>query len=72
MKCLKTYFLPSAEENIIMEVPKKIQIYKFSATLAYNGISMIIFFRAPAIECIFSTLFHEIFNSPGVAVPVLQ
>ena len=40
----------SATENIIMEVPQKIQFFTFSATLAYNGISIIIFFKAPALE----------------------
>ena len=43
----------SATENIIMEVPQKIQFFTFSATIAYNGISIIIFFKAPALECIF-------------------
>ena len=32
-------------ENIIKEVPQKIPIYTFSATLAHNGISIIIIFR---------------------------
>ena len=39
------YRIQSAEENIIMEVPQKIQIYTFSATLGNNGISIIIFNR---------------------------
>ena len=48
------YRIPSAKENITMEVPQKIQIYTFSATLGRNGISIIIFLMAPALECIFS------------------
>ena len=43
------YRIPSAQENITMEVPQKIQIYTFSATLGH----IIIFFKAPALECIF-------------------
>ena len=39
------YRIPSAEENIIMEVPQKIPIYACSATLDHNGISIIIFLR---------------------------
>ena len=45
--------MSSATENIMMKVPQKIPIYTFSATLAYNGIFIIIFVRAPALECIF-------------------
>ena len=47
------YCIPSATENILMEVPQKIRIYTFSVTLAYNGISITIFVTAPALECIF-------------------
>ena len=39
--------------NIIMEVPQKILIYTFSVALSYNGISIIIFLKAPDLECIF-------------------
>ena len=42
-----------ARENIIMEVPKKNTDLKFSATLAYNGNFIKVFFKAPALECIF-------------------
>ena len=48
------YRIPSAKENIIMAMPQKIPIYTFSATLGHNGISIIIFFKAPALECIVS------------------
>ena len=48
------YCIPSAAENIIMEMPQKIRIYTFSAALGHNGISIIIFSSAPALECIFS------------------
>ena len=41
------YRIPSAEENIAMEVPQKIGIYTFSATVGDNGISIMIFFKAP-------------------------
>ena len=58
------YRIPSAEENIIMEVPQKILIYTFSATLGHIGSSNIIFFKAPALECIFSyTLSNQIFSA---------
>ena len=36
-----------------MEVSPKIPIYTFLATLAYNGISIIAFLKAPDLECIF-------------------
>ena len=42
------------QKNIIMKVPHKIPIYIFSATLGQNDISNIIFFKAPALACIFS------------------
>ena len=48
------YHIPSAKENIIMEVPQKIPIHTFSATLGHNGIFVIIFFKALTLECIFS------------------
>ena len=44
-------FNSSATENIRMEVPKK--IVTFSATLVYNENFIIIFFKAPDLECIF-------------------
>ena len=47
------FCISSATENILMEVPHKILILSFSATLAYNGNPIIIFFKAPALECIF-------------------
>ena len=37
------YHIPSAEENIMMEMPQKISIYTLSAALGHNGISIIIF-----------------------------
>ena len=46
------FCIPSAEENIIIEMPQKIQIKTFSAALDHNGISTIIFSSAPALECI--------------------
>ena len=57
------YCIPSAEENIIMVVPQKILIYTFFATLGHNGISIIIFFKPLALECIFSgTSSSDIFS----------
>ena len=47
------YCISSATENIIMEVPQKISKSAFSATLAYNGIDILIFFKVPALKCIF-------------------
>ena len=49
----KIYCISCATENIIMEVPQKISIYAFSVALAYNGISILIFLKAPDIKCIF-------------------
>ena len=49
----KMYCISSATKNAIMEVSPKIPIYTFLATLAYNGISIIAFLKAPASECIF-------------------
>ena len=40
---MKIYCISSVTENIAMEVPQKIPVYTFSVTLAYNGISIIIF-----------------------------
>ena len=48
------FCISSATEYIIMEVPKNIPIYTYSGTLAYNGISIIIYLKTPALECIFS------------------
>ena len=45
IKCIS-----SATENIIIEVPQKILISAFSATLALNGISIEIFFMGPALQ----------------------
>ena len=50
---MKIYCISSATENIVMEVPEKISIYTFSVALAYNEISIIIFLKAPDLECIF-------------------
>ena len=47
------YCISSATENIIMEVPQKIPFYTFSTTLVFNGIFIIVFFKASALECIF-------------------
>ena len=41
----RTRFISSATENIIVEVPQKMQISACSVTLACNGISIIIFTR---------------------------
>ena len=48
------YHMPNAKKNIIMKVPHKIPIYTFYVTLGQNDISNVIFFKAPALECIFS------------------
>ena len=53
------YCISSATENNIMEVPQKIPISAFSATLAYNGISITIFFKAPALVHIFYDTWSE-------------
>ena len=37
------YTILGAAENIIIEVPQKIPMYAFSATLAFNGIYIIIY-----------------------------
>ena len=47
------YRISSTTENILLEVPQKIPISTFSATNAYNVISIIIFLKAPALKCIF-------------------
>ena len=39
------YRIPSAKENIIIEVPQKIPIKTFSATLGHNVIFIMIFLR---------------------------
>ena len=46
-----TFCISIATENIIMEVPQKILIKTFSATLAYNGISITIFLRQKSQLC---------------------
>ena len=48
------YCISSVIEYIIMEVSQNIPIYSYSVTLAYNGISIIIYLKTPALECIFS------------------
>ena len=46
-----------------MEVPHKILIQTISVTLAYDGISITIFFKAPALECIlYDTWSSDIFQ----------
>ena len=56
------FCISSDTENIIMEVPQKILIWTFFATLAYNGNCIIVFFKAPALECTFyDTLSSDIF-----------
>ena len=45
------YCISSATEYIILEVSQNIPIYKYSVTLAYNGISLIIYLKTPALEC---------------------
>ena len=47
------YCILSDEENIIMEMQQKIQIYTCSAALDHDGISIITFSFAPALESIF-------------------
>ena len=39
------FSIPSAKDNIIMEVPQKILIYTFSATPAVSGIYLMDLFR---------------------------
>ena len=48
------YCISSVIEYIIMAVSQNIPIYSYSVTLAYNGISIIIYLKTPALECIFS------------------
>ena len=43
------FSIPSAKENIIIEVLQNILIYTFSATFPYNGIPVIILFKAPSM-----------------------
>ena len=56
------YRIPSAEENIIMEMPqKKTNLHIFCGTwpkwyFHYN------IFKAPDLECIWSALGHNIFS----------
>ena len=50
---MKIYCISSATENILMEVSLKIPNFLFSVALAYNGISIIIFLKAPDLECNF-------------------
>ena len=65
------HHIPSTEENITMIVPQKITIYAFSATLGHNGIFIIIFFKPPSLECIFSTtwslyILSSFYECPGI------
>ena len=62
------YCISSVTDNIKMEVPHKILIYTFSATLAYNGISITIVFKAPALECIFCNIGLQVFSE---VIPLL-
>ena len=48
----KIYCISSATENIEMEVSLKMPIF-FLFSLTYNGISIIIFSKAPDLKCIF-------------------
>ena len=57
---MKIYCVSSATENIMMEVSLKLPNFRFSVALAYNGISIIIFSKAPDIECILN-YFHRHF-----------
>ena len=52
-----------------MEVPQKIPLYTFFATLGNNGILNIIFFKASALECIFSgTCSSDIFSGTSFTI----
>ena len=61
------FCIPSATENIIMKVPQKILNKTFSATLAYNGISIRIFLSHLLSSVFSSTLGLQIFSE---ALPV--
>ena len=50
---MEIYSVSSATEYIIMKVPQKRGIYRFSVALAINEISTIIYLRVPDLECIF-------------------
>ena len=45
--------ISSAKESIILEVPQNTPSYMFSVALGNNGISIIIFVKAPASEFTF-------------------
>ena len=47
------YCISSATQNIIMKVPQKIPISIFLVALVKNGISIVIFWKAPGLEYIF-------------------
>ena len=49
----KMYFISSIIEYVIMEVSQNILICSYSMTLAYNGISIRIYLKSPALKCIF-------------------
>ena len=53
------FWVLSATEYIIMEVSQKIPIYTYSATLAFNGISIIIYLRTPVYS---ETLGLEVYS----------
>ena len=50
---MKILCISRAAENIILQVPQKMPIYTFLVALSFNGMSIIIFERAPVLECIF-------------------
>ena len=53
---LKMYRIPSAKENIIIDVPQKIPIYMFSVALAFSETNFLIFYivyKAIWYLCIF-------------------
>ena len=47
------YCISSVIEYMIMEVSENIPIHTYSVTLAYNGISILIYLKTSALECIF-------------------
>ena len=47
------FCMPSAIEDILMEVPLNIPQMASSMALAYNVIPIMISLKAPALECIF-------------------
>ena len=58
------YCISSVIEYILIELSQNKPIYWYSVTLAYNGISIIIYLKTPTLECIFSdTCFWSIFSN---------